>query len=270
MLASGRLSIIGGGRMGEAIVAGLVASGTVAPSAIVVAEPDSRRRDTLHAAHGVDCVAGAAEAVSGADTVILAVKPQVMEDVVASMADAIPPLAVVVSIAAGLTSARIASWLAPGTAVVRVMPNTPAMAREGMSIVCKGPGAGDEQVRAVRELFGALGRALILDERHIDAATAISGSGPAYVALFIDALARAGVRHGLTREVAEELAVQTVKGTAVLLEATGQHPEQLIDGVSSPGGTTIAAVERLEALGLRAAVAEAVSAAVARAEELGA
>ncbi len=265
---SGDLAVIGGGRMGEAIVAGLLAAHAATSSAIVVAEPDAQRRQTLTAAHRVRCVATAREALPGAAVVLLAVKPQVIDAVVADIASELPAGALVVSIAVGVTTSRLESSLPAGTAVVRVMPNTPAMVREGMSVVSGGLEATAEQVEQVREMFAALGRAVVLDERQQDAAAAISGSGPAYVALFVDALARAGVRQGLAREVAQALAVQTLRGTAALLEETGQHPEQLADAVSSPGGTTIAALEALEAGGFRAAVSSAVNAAVARAKEL--
>jgi pyrroline-5-carboxylate reductase len=264
----GKLAIIGGGRMGEAILAGLLAAEAMSPDDIVVAEPDARRRETLSATHGVRCLEDGRDAVADADVVLLAVKPQVIIDVVSALAAAVPPSSLVISIAAGISSARLESLLPAGTAVVRVMPNTPALAREGMSVVSGGQNASAEQVESARALFSAVGKVIVVDERYQAAATAVSGSGPAYVAIFIDALARAGVRHGLTRDVAERLAIQTVRGTAALLDQTGMHPEQLVDGVCSPGGTTIAAVERLEAGGLRSAVADAVEAAVKRTREL--
>lgn len=265
---SGTLAVIGGGRMGEAIVKGLLDAGVVDAGEVIVAEPSAERRETLAAAHNIACVADGREAVREADLVILAVKPQVIDPVVSGLAESIGK-ALVVSIAAGISCARLESLLPAGTAVVRVMPNTPAMVGQGMSVVSGGSEASVEQVDLVRALFAAIGKAVSLDERYQDAATAISGSGPAYVALMIDAMARAGVRQGLPRDIAEELAVQTVRGTADLLEATGMHPEQLVDGVASPGGTTIAAVEALEAGGFRSAVAAAVAAAVKRSRELG-
>lgn len=264
----GRVAVIGGGRMGEAIVAGLLAAEVVEPGGIVIAELDAARREVL-TAYGVRAVLDGHEAVVSADVVIFAVKPQVIDLAVAHLADEIPAGAVVVSIAAGITTARLESLLRPGTAVVRVMPNTPAMVGQGMSVVSGGSEATSEQVEAVREMFDALGRAITLDERYQDAAGAISGSGPAYVALIIDALARAGVRQGLSRDVAQTLALQTMRGTVELIERTGSHPEALVDGVSSPGGTTIAAIEALEAGGLRSAMFDAVAAAVRRSKELG-
>ncbi|HEX9092401.1 MAG TPA: pyrroline-5-carboxylate reductase [Coriobacteriia bacterium] len=264
------LAIVGGGRMGEAIVGGLLAAGSLDPGSIVVAEPDALRRSSLAEVHGVRCVPDGRDAVSGASTVLLAVKPQVIDDVVRSLADAVGLDTLVVSIAAGVTCARLEALLAPGTAVVRVMPNTPALVRQGMAVVSGGAAASAAQIEAVRSMFSSLGRALVLEERHQDAATAISGSGPAYVAIFVDALAAAGEREGLPREVAEQLAVQTLRGTADLLELTGQTPDELVAAVSSPGGTTVAATARLEAGGFRSSVGAAVAAAVERAKELGA
>lgn len=265
----GTLAVVGGGRMGEAIIKGLLDAGAMQAASILVAEPSADRRSALTSAYGVACSATAADVVSGAALVLLAVKPQVMDDVVTELAPSLSG-AVVVSIAAGISCARLESLLPAGTAVVRVMPNTPAMVGQGMSVVSGGDEADAGQVDLVRRLFESVGEAIVLDERYQDAATSISGSGPAYVALFIDAMARAGVRQGLTRDVAEKLAVQTVRGTADLLQESGMHPEQLVDGVASPGGTTIAAVEALEAGGLRATIAAAVAAAVKRAKELGA
>ncbi len=263
-----RLAIIGGGRMGEAIAAGLVSSGALAASEIVVAEPTASRRSVFER-HAIATVADGDAVVGNAAVVLLAVKPQVVEAVLAHIADGVRPGAVVVSIAAGVTTARLESHLPDRTPVVRVMPNTPAMVGAGVAVVSGGSATTPEQVEEVRRLFESVGQAVVIDERHQDAATAISGSGPAYVALYIDALARAGVHEGLTREVAQSLAVQTVRGTAELLAATGMHPEELIDGVASPGGTTIAALAELEAGGVRAAVLDAVVAAVNRAKELG-
>lgn len=255
--------------MGEAIIGGLLAAGSFAGSDIVVAEPDAARRETLASAHGVRTVAGGRQAVAGAPTVLLAVKPQVLGTVLEDLVSSLEPGVLVISIAAGMTTARLESHLPAETAVVRVMPNTPALVRAGMAVVSGGSAASPEQVEWVRQMFAAIGDAVIIDEKHQDAATAISGSGPAYVAILVDALARAGVRHGLPRDVAQRLAIQTLRGTAELLDRTGQHPEALADGVASPGGTTIAAIEQLEAGGFRSSVGAAVTAAVERAKELG-
>ena len=263
----GTLAVIGGGRMGEAIVGGLVRSGAVSADRITIAEPSADRREALASAFGVRCVADGADALP-ADTVILAVKPQVIDAVATSLSTGLSG-SVVVSIAAGITCARLEALLPGDAAVVRVMPNTPALVGEGMSVISGGTEATAEQTEIVRGLFSALGKAVVMDERYQDAASAISGSGPAYFALVVDALARGGVRQGLPRDVAQMLAVQTMLGTAKLLDDTGMHPEALVDGVTSPGGTTIAAVEALESRAVRSAFGEAVAAAVHRAKELG-
>lgn len=262
------LVMVGGGRMGEAIVAGLIASRTMAPSAMTVVEPDERRRDELQASHGIRTTASGLDEIGVAEIVILAVKPQVIEGVVRDLADALAGTAVV-SVAAGITTARLESLLPAGTVVVRVMPNTPALVGEGMALISGGSEATAEHVEAVRALFASIGGALVIDERYQDAGTAISGSGPAYFALVVDALARAGVSQGLTRDVAQALAIQTMLGTAVMLRDTGIHPAELMDGVASPGGTTIAALGALESGGVRASFDAAVAAAVRRSRELG-
>jgi pyrroline-5-carboxylate reductase len=254
--------------MGEAIAAGLLRSGALTPSQIVVADPDEAKRERLSVELGVSTVATGAEALQGVDTVVVAVKPQVIDVVLSGLADGVGD-ALVISIAGGVTCARLESLLHPGARVVRVMPNTPALVGAGMSIVSGGTEASSQDVATAEALFGALGDVVVLPETLQDACTAISGCGPAYMALFIDALARAGVREGLTRDLAEHLALQTMRGTVALIEVTGQHPEELIDAVSSPGGSTIAAVTELEARGVRTAIAAAVRAAVLRSRELG-
>lgn len=267
-IAIERLAVVGGGRMGEAIIAGLVSSGVVTPDRVVVADPSAVRRAGLAADFGVAVVSDGLEAVAGADVVVLAVKPQVIDAVVTGLAPSLAD-ALVVSIAGGISCARLESMLPEGTVVVRVMPNTPALVGKGMSIVSGGAEATPDQVATVAELFGCLGEVLVLDEGLQDACTAISGCGPAYMALVIDSLARAGVREGLSRDVAQKLALATMRGTVCLIEETGQHPAQVIDAVSSPGGSTIAAMNELEAHGVRAAFASAVRAAVERSRELG-
>lgn len=261
------LVIIGGGRMGGAIIDGLVSSGAYAADAVVVVEPNAHRRGELVTAYGVRSVDRAADALDGAEMVVLAVKPQAIDDVVREIAGVVGDT-LVISVAAGVTCARLESQLPAGTAVVRVMPSAPARVGEGMSVISGGSQATSRHLEATASLFSKLGKTLVLDERDQDVATAISGCGPAYVALVIDALARAGVCHGLTRSVAEDLAVQACAGTAALISATGYHPEQVIDEVASPGGATAAALEALEAGGVRTVFAEAVTAAINRTKEL--
>lgn len=264
---SGTLAVIGGGRMGEAIAGGLIDAGALRADDVIVVDPNADRRAVVVEAHGVHAVATASEALP-ADVVLVAVKPQVFDAVLGELRASLGG-SLIVSIAAGITCARIESLLPAGTAVVRVMPNTPALVGEGMAVVSGGTEATAEQVETVRALFAAIGQAVVIDERYQDAASAISGSGPAYFALVVDALARAGVAQGLTRDIAQGLAVQTMRGTASLITETGQHPEALIDAVTSPGGTTIAAIGALERNRVRSAFADAVSAAVSRSKELG-
>lgn len=263
----GTLAVIGGGKMGEAIVAGLIDAGAVPAESVTIADPSAGRRELLAREYGVRAVADGADALP-ADTVLIAVKPQVIDAVVGSLAGSLAG-SLIVSIAAGITLARLESLLPAGTAVVRVMPNTPALVGEGMAIISGGTEATAEQVAMVSGLFSAIGHAIVLEEKFQDAAAAISGCGPAYVALIVDALARAGVTQGLPRAVAQDLALQTVRGTAELIITTGEHPEAVIDMVTSPGGTTIAAINVLESRGVRAAFADAVAAAVKRSKELG-
>jgi pyrroline-5-carboxylate reductase len=264
-----RFAVVGGGRMGEALVAGWLSAGVLGSGEIVIAEPVAERRAALESRYEVACVADGSEALAAADTVLLAVKPQVIEQVVSALGDALGHGVLVISIAAGVSTARLEALLPEGTSVVRVMPNTPALVGAGMAVVSGGESAAAWQVERVRELFDAVGHAVVLEERFQDAATALSGSGPAYFALIVDLLARAGVHHGLSRDVAQRLAVETMRGTAELLEHTGLQPQEVIDSVASPGGTTIAALEAMQGAGLPAAISEGVAAAVKRAGELG-
>lgn len=253
--------------MGEAIIAGLVSNGAMDPSNITVVDPSPDRRKVLADAYGVLCFSVPQEISTAFDVALLAVKPQALPSVLPKLAPMIGS-ALVISIAAGVTTARLESVLPQATAIVRVMPNTPVMAGQGMSVICPGAEASDEHIALAKGLFGSVGETIILTEEHLDAATAISGCGPAYMAIVIDALTRAGVQHGLSREAAQALVVQTMRGTADLLAATGVHPAQLADDVASPGGATASAIEALEEAGLRSAFAKAVNAAVIRAKEL--
>lgn len=263
------IAIVGGGRMGEALLAGLLASDRAQAAALSVAEPLASRRDELGRLYGVACAERGSEAAADAEIVVLAVKPQAIEAACRELAGELSSGALVVSIAAGVTTSRLESMLLDSVRVVRVMPNTPAMIGAGMSVVSGGSRADAEDVERVRTLFEAVGEAVVLPEALQDVATAVSGSGPAYVAVFAEALARAGVRHGLPHDIALKLAAQTLLGTARLMVETGQQPAGLADAVASPGGTTAAALEALEARGFRRAVAAAVDAAANRSKELG-
>jgi pyrroline-5-carboxylate reductase len=264
----GQVAVLGCGKMGEAIVAGLVGLDGFSASRIHVIEHTQARCDELVSRYGVDASVDA-DAALPADTLVIALKPQVIPEALTELArthDLGGML--VISIAAGLTTGFLEGLVPQTTAVVRVMPNTPLLVQEGMSAVSGGSRSSEQQVRLVCDLFGSIGQAVRLDESDQDASCALNGSGPAYFARACTALADAGVEEGLDREVATKLAVQTMFGTAKLLLEGGLGTEELVDAVSSPGGTTIAALEAMERAGFSDAIHDGVKAAVRRSREL--
>lgn len=269
-LEGSRIGFIGGGAMGEALVAGVLAAGVPA-SQILVADPDPARRKLVRESHGVGTVADGTELLEACDLIVLAVKPglvaPVLSGVAASDAAARP---LWISIAAGISLAAMEDALPAGARIVRGMPNTPALVGAGAAAFVANAQCGDDDRATAHALFESVGVVWEApNESLIDAVTGLSGSGPAYVFVLLDALADAGVRMGLPRDAASLLANQTVLGAAQLARDTGRHPGELKDQVSSPGGTTIAGLERLEAGGFRAAVHAAVEAATQRSKELG-
>ncbi|MBC7235756.1 MAG: pyrroline-5-carboxylate reductase [Chloroflexi bacterium] len=270
-----RVALIGGGTMAEAIIGGLLRQGTYRPQDILVGEPLAERRRYLAEAYGIRAIESNPQAIAesmadqGMLIVLLAVKPQVLGQVLEGLAGAVPKEALVLSIVAGAQIEMIRQKL--GTpAVVRIMPNTPGQIGEGISVWTATPAVTPVQREAAREILSALGQEIYVeDEHYLDMATALSGSGPAYVFLFIEALIDAGVRMGFARTVAEKLALQTVRGAAIYAQQTGLHPAELRNRVTSPGGTTAEALHELEKGGLRATVANAVWAAYAKARSLG-
>jgi pyrroline-5-carboxylate reductase len=269
MWQAGRVAVLGGGVMGEAIVVAVLRSG-VAADAVIVAEKAGARAQALAATHGVRTTGAAAEAVAGADVVVVAVKPQDVAGVLAEIGPALADGVLVVTVAAGLPLAFYEARLPAGTPVVRVMPNTPAVIGAGAGAMSGGSAATTRHLASAGDLLEATGVLLNVPESHLDAVTAISGSGPAYVFYLVDALAEAGVLLGLPRAQALELAVATFRGAAALLTETGEHPVVLRERVSSPGGTTVAALQVLDASGVRAAVLAAATAARDRSRELAA
>lgn len=269
MLEGKRIGVIGGGKMGGALIAGMIAKGLVASSAVVVADTDKARRDELAGVYGVAVTADNGEAVRGADLLLLSVKPQNMAEVLAGIAAAVPPAALVVSIAAGIPTGFIEERLGGGVRVVRVMPNMPALIGEGAAALCRGSAATAADMRLALALFAAVGIAVEVPEGLMDAVTGLSGSGPGYAFLIIEALADAGVRMGLAREVSLKLASQTFLGAARLCLQGEHHPAALRDMVTSPGGTTLAGLKALEDGKLRATLMTAVEAATRRSAELG-
>jgi pyrroline-5-carboxylate reductase len=268
MKDSTRIFFLGGGQMGEAMIAGILGKGLVKPAAVSVSDPLNARCDYLREKYGIAAKQGR-EGAAGADIVVIAVKPQVLGAALAEFKPSLPRGGLVLSIVTGASIALISSLL--GTErVIRVMPNTPAMVGRGMSVWTQGKGADEEAKADARAILRAMGDELeVADEGAIDKATAISGSGPAYALLFIEALADAAVAIGLSRADAFLLASRTVGGTADFMAKAEEHPSVLRNRVTSPGGTTAAALSELEAGGFRSAIDRAVRAAYARALELG-
>ena len=263
------LGIIGGGAMGEAITAAVLKAGLAEAKSIQVADVAPNRLDFLRRTYGIAATNSNAEAAAGADFLVLALKPQDFDKAAFQICDALGSASVTVSIMAGVTMPKIAKLLHT-TAVVRAMPNTPAQIGEGMTVWTATQDVTPSGREGAQRIFAALGReAFVLEERYLDMATALSGSGPAYVFLFIEALIDAGVHIGLSRELATMMALQTVAGSTRYAIETKRHPAELRNQVTSPGGTTAEALRALEAGGLRSTVLEAVIAAFDRSRALG-
>lgn len=259
-----KLSLIGAGAMGEALLAGWLAGGWSADD-IVIVEPTEARAAEIRERHGVEAVS--LSDAGSADIIVLAVKPHQIDAVLADLRGSLTGNSLVVSIAVGTPVAQLERGLPDGTAVVRVMPNTPALVGEGMAGVVGGTSATDAQVATVKELLDAVGKAVVTDEDHLDALTSVSGSGPAYLFYIAEAMIEAGVHQGLTRAQATDLTVQTFVGSAAMLE-TGRSATVLREQVTSPGGTTAAALRVLDERGVRAAFLAAMEACVERAREM--
>lgn len=264
-----KIGFVGAGNMAGALIKGLLHSGTVGPTQILASDVREERLAELAGKHGIAITKDNAKLAAWSDVVVLAVKPQVIDKVMVPIASALRPHTLVVSIAAGVPIEFIESRLPPETRVVRTMPNTAAIALAGATAIAPGTHASEDDLGLARQLFEATGRVVVLDESLLDAVTGLSGSGPAYVMLIIEALADGGVKVGLHRETALLLAAQTVYGSAKLLLETGEHPGRLKDMVTSPGGTAIAGLHTLEAGGLRTTLINAVESATRRSIELG-
>jgi pyrroline-5-carboxylate reductase len=263
-----RIALLGGGKMGTALVGGLLDAG-YEPDHVAVAEVDvERRRDLEHAFPKIRVVPSPSWAVADSDVVIVAVKPGDVGGTLAGALPALPERALVVSIAAGVTIAALEA-AAPGRPVVRAMPNTPALVRRGASAIAAGTLADDAHLETAERILGSVGIVVRVPEPLLDAVTGLSGSGPAYVMLVAEAMVEAGVLAGLPRDVAAQLVTQTLLGSATLLSESDDGPEALRAAVTSPGGTTAAGLRALEAHGVRGAFLDAVLAATERSRELG-
>jgi pyrroline-5-carboxylate reductase len=260
------VAIIGAGVMGETLLSGLVRAGR-RPEDLLVGEKRRERAQELEERYGVQVVANL-EAARRADTLVLVVKPQDMAEVLDELAPVVRPGQLVVSLAAGITTAFVEARLSEGVAVVRVMPNTPALVDEGMAAISRGSHCDEAHLVEAESLMSATGRVIRVPERQQDAVTAISGSGPGYIFFVVEAMIEAGVHLGLPRSTAAELVVQTVVGSAKLLRETGEHPVVLRERVTSPGGTTAAALRQLEEHKVRAAFLVAIEAARDRSRAL--
>jgi pyrroline-5-carboxylate reductase len=263
------ISFIGAGVMGEAIIQGLLTGNMVAPRQILAAEPRAERRDALEARYGIHCNADNVEVAKRADVLVLAIKPQVFNEVTPVLYGEVPSEALILSIMAGVTIRQIATGLGIRR-VVRAMPNTPARIGEGISVWTATREVPAEQLEQGRAILSALGQEVYVDnEDYLDMATALSGTGPAYVFMFMEAMIDAGVHLGFSRHVAEKLVYQTVRGSVDYAMSAGEHPAQMRNQVTSPGGTSAEAIYHLEKGGLRTVISRAIWAAYRRSVALG-
>ncbi len=267
-LSSHTIAFIGAGNMAEALIRGLVRGGHVPAAQIVATGPRHERLDELVTHYGITVSTDNKDAAGRAAIVVLAVKPQIINKVAREIAPHLTAGTLVISVAAGVSTLTLEGLL-PGTRVVRSMPNTPALVGAGATAISAGQHATETDLGLAKQLFDAVGITVALDESQLDAVTGLSGSGPAYIFLILEALADAGVKVGLSRRNAQRLAAQTVMGSAKLLLETDEHPGKLKDMVTSPGGTAIAGLHTLEEGGLRTTLINAVEPATKRSRELG-
>ncbi|HTL32466.1 MAG TPA: pyrroline-5-carboxylate reductase [Kofleriaceae bacterium] len=269
ILAAHSIGFIGAGNMAEAMIGGLVRGNHVPASKIAASDPRKERLEELRTQFGIDVTTNNREIVQRSGLVVLSVKPQIMDKILREVGEHMKSGTLVVSIAAGVDTATIEEAVADGVRVVRAMPNTPALVGAGATAIAAGKHASETDLATAKALFDAVGITVELDESHLDAVTGLSGSGPAYIFLILEALADAGVKVGLSRRAAQRLAAQTVMGSAKMLLETDEHPGKLKDMVTSPGGTAIAGLHTLEEGGLRTTLINAVETATKRSRELG-
>jgi pyrroline-5-carboxylate reductase len=260
-----RIAILGAGRIGEALLSGLLSAGW---SDIVATSRSDARVAELRERYGITATTSNAEAVIGADVVVISVKPQDIDALLEQIREVVTPSQTVLTVAAAIPTGHIEERLPEGIPVVRAMPNAPSTVHEGMAGIAAGSHAADDHVAIAEDVLTHLGRVVRVSEAAMDAVTAVSGSGPAYFALLAEAMIEAGILLGLSREISTTLVVQTMLGTAKQLRDEGMHPVELREAVTSPGGTTIAAIRELEQAGVRAAFLNAIQAAMTRAREL--
>src|SRR5262245_17016043 len=265
-----RIAILGCGKIGEALLAGLLSTGWRSTDEIVVTGRQDERLAELRERHGVEATASNAEAVAQSGVVVIAVKPQDFDVLLGEIGGLLAADQVVISVAAAVPTATIERRIAEPVPVLRAMPNTPSTVHEGVAGLCAGAHATAEHLAVGEEVLEHVGRVVLVPEAYMDAVTAVSGSGPAYFALLAEAMIEAGILLGLSREISTDLVVQTMLGTAKLLRDEEMHPVELREMVTSPGGTTIRAIHELEQAGVRAAFLNAIQAAMVRSRELAA
>jgi pyrroline-5-carboxylate reductase len=263
-----KIGFIGAGNMGEALIRGVLKANMASPDEIIAADISRERMADLGKRYGIVSAGSSSDVAARSEVIILAVKPQIMSNILKEISQGVPDGTVLVSIAAGIKLSFLRAGLPDGRRIIRVMPNAPALVLEGMTAICS-DGADENDLKKVEQIFSAVGRTVIVQESMIDAITGLSGSGPAYVAIMVEALTDGGVLMGLPRKVSQELALQTVLGTIRLLMDAHHHPAALKDMVSSPGGTTIHGIYALEKGGVRASLMEAIRLAAMRSKELG-
>lgn len=268
MLSRDRIAILGAGKIGESLIAGLLQAGTVTPKQIIASVRRQERGEELRRRYGIRATTRNTEAVGWAGILVICVKPQAMLEVLQEIRGSVKPGHLVISVAASVSTRYIEKHLGSRVPVIRTMPNTPCSLREGMTGIARGSTVSDKHLQKAKKIFDSIGRSLILEEKHLDAVTGLSASGPAFIYIIIESMAEAGVKVGLAREVATELAAQTVLGSARMVLETKEHPARLKDMVTTPAGCTIDGILELEEGGLRVTLIKAIVRATERAREL--
>lgn len=268
MLKNKRLAVLGVGKLGETLIRGLFDAGVISPTNVVVTAGHQKRLDQIKERFAVATTLSNAEAAQKADVILLSVKPQKVLHILSEISDVVRPPQLLISVAASVSSAFIEKHLNLPVPVIRAMPNTPCLLKKGMTGIAPGKNASREHLEVAKYIFDSVGRSVIVDEQHMDAITGLSASGPAFIYIIIESLAEAGVKVGLPRDIATELAAQTVVGAGSMVLETGEHPAKLKDTVTTPAGCTVDGILELEDGGLRVTLIKAVVKATQRAKEL--
>jgi pyrroline-5-carboxylate reductase len=268
MLSNKRVAVLGAGKLGETLIKGLLGAGVITPDKLMVTAAHAHRVDHLKERFGLSGTLSNQDAAVSADVIILSVKPQTVPKVLSEIGSSLKPSQLLISVAASVGIPFIEKHLTAAVPVIRAMPNTPCLLNVGMTGIAPGSNAQPEHVRLAKFIFDSVGRTVVVDEKHMDAITGLSASGPAYIYMVIESLAEAGVKVGLPRDIATELAAQTVVGAGSMVLQTGEHPAKLKDSVTTPAGCTIDGILELEEGGLRVTLIKAVVKATERAKEL--